>query len=51
MSWSTNASRSGRRQRVEHDEQGEPDGVGEQRLVLRIDAVVAVDDRVRRVQR
>jgi hypothetical protein len=38
-----------RRQRLEHDEQREADGVGEQRLVLRVDAVCAVDDRVRQV--
>jgi hypothetical protein len=36
-----------RRQRLEHDEQHEADGVGEQRLVLRVDTVCAVDDRVR----
>jgi hypothetical protein len=36
-----------RRQRLEHDEQREADRVGEQRLVLRVDAVCAVDDRVR----
>jgi hypothetical protein len=38
-----------RRQRLQHDEQREADGVGEQRLVLRVDAVCAVDDRVRQV--
>jgi hypothetical protein len=38
-----------RRQRLEHDEQRQADGVGEQRLVLRVDAVCAVDDRVRQM--
>lgn len=37
-------------ERLEHDEQREADGVGEQRLVLRVDAVCAVDDRVRQVR-
>jgi hypothetical protein len=36
----------GRGQGLEHDQQGEADGVGEQRLVLRIGAVGRVDDRV-----
>ena len=40
MSCSTNASRSGGRQRLEHDEQREPDRVGEQRLLLGVGAVV-----------
>jgi hypothetical protein len=35
-----------RREGVEHDEQREPDRVGEQRLVLRIDLLVQADDRV-----
>ena len=35
-----------RRQRLEHDEQREADGVGEQRLVLGVDPVGGVDDRV-----
>jgi hypothetical protein len=38
-----------RRQRLEHDEQREADGVGEQRLVLGVGAVWAVDDRVGQV--
>jgi hypothetical protein len=38
-----------RRQRLEHDEQGEADGVDEQGLVLGVDAVCGVDDRVRQV--
>ena len=36
-----------RRQRLEHDEQRQPDGVGEQRLVVGVDAFCALDDRVR----
>jgi hypothetical protein len=36
----------GRRQRLEHHEQGEADGVGEQRLVLGVDGVGAVHDRI-----
>ena len=36
----------GGRQRLEHDEQRQPDGVGQQRLVLGIDAVRAADDRL-----
>jgi hypothetical protein len=39
-----------RRQRLEHDEQREADGLGEQRLMLRVDTVCAVDDRVRQVR-
>jgi hypothetical protein len=35
-----------RSQRVEDDEQRQPDRVGEQRLVLGIDAVLEADDRV-----
>jgi hypothetical protein len=35
-----------RLQCLEHDQQREADGVSEQRLVLRVDAVCAVDDRV-----
>jgi hypothetical protein len=37
----------GRRQRLEDDEQREPDRVGEQRLVLRIGLEVGADDRLR----
>ena len=33
-------------ERLEHDQQREPDRVGEQRLVLRVDGVGAVDQRV-----
>ena len=36
----------GGRERLEHDQQGEPDRVGEQRLVLGVDGVGAVDQRV-----
>jgi hypothetical protein len=39
VSCSTNAEPLGRRQRVEHDQQGEADGVGEQRLGLRVGLV------------
>ena len=35
-----------RRQRLEHDEQRQPDRVGDERLVLGVDAVRAVDDRI-----
>ena len=41
----------GRRQRLEHDEQREPDRVGQQRLVLGVGAVGAVDDRLGQAQR
>jgi hypothetical protein len=37
----------GRAQRLEDDEQGETHRVGQQRLVLRVRAVGAVDDRLR----
>jgi hypothetical protein len=36
----------GRAQRLQHDEQREADGVGQQRLVLRVGSVGAVDERV-----
>jgi hypothetical protein len=36
-----------RRQRLEHDEQREPDGIGEERLVLRIDSVRSIEKQVR----
>jgi hypothetical protein len=39
----------GRRQRVEHHEQGEADRVGEQCLLLRVGVALAADDRVRHV--
>ena len=46
MSCSTNASRSAGVERLQHDEQREPDRVGQQRLVLGVGAVGAVDDRL-----
>ena len=36
----------GRCQRLEHDEQREPDRVREQRLMLRVDALLGTDDRL-----
>jgi hypothetical protein len=36
-----------RAERLEHDEQRQADGVGEQRLVLGVRPVRAIDDRVR----
>ena len=42
-SWRTNASRSAGRQRIEHHEQREPDGVGEQRRLLGVDAAGEAD--------
>ena len=39
----------GRAQRLEHDEQRKPDRVGQQRLVLGVGAVDAVDDRLGQV--
>ena len=38
-----------RRQRLEHDEQREPDRIGEHDLVLGIEPVRAVDDRLRQM--
>ena len=40
----------GRRQGVEHDQQRQPDRVGEQRLVRRIDRIGARHDRIGHVQ-
>ena len=37
------------RKRLKHDEQRKPYGVGQQRLVLRVDPLCAVDDGVRQV--
>ena len=46
MSCSTNASRSAGAERLEHHQQREPDRVGQQRLVLGVGPVGAVDDRL-----
>jgi hypothetical protein len=45
MSWRTKASRSAGGQRLEHDQEREPDRVGEQRLLLGVE-VVGTDDRL-----
>ncbi len=34
---------------LQHHEQGEPDGVGEQRFLFRVDALFGADDRIREV--
>jgi hypothetical protein len=41
---SLHAHTPARRQRLEHDEQGQADGVGQQRLMLGIDPVHPVDE-------
>ena len=46
MSCSTKASRSAGGERLEDDEQRQPDRVGQQRLVLGLGCVVAAHDRV-----
>jgi hypothetical protein len=38
-------------QRVEHHEQRQPDGIGEQRLVFRVNTLIKADHRVRDVDR
>jgi hypothetical protein len=40
----------GRRERLQHDEQGETDGVAEERLLLRVDAALPAHDRVGHVE-
>jgi hypothetical protein len=39
----------GRSQRVEHDEEGEADRIAEQRRMLRIDPIFAIEDWLRNV--
>ena len=46
MSCSTYATRSFGRQRLEHHEQREPDGIGDQHLLLGVGLLVDLDDRL-----
>ena len=46
MSWRTKASRSAGVKRLEHDQQREPDRVGEERFLLRVGVPSRADDRL-----